>query len=133
MFFNPLNWKLVYITLKKSVRSSNKTQHFTITKINPSLLFKNIRCLFSEKCKPHKYSTQKLLTDKAGGTCMYIPLGFKYLISISLVTTIKNEYTGGLNERETGDVRENLFSSIILVDVYHVSTLIHSLKAVKLL
>jgi hypothetical protein len=49
MFFNPLNWKLVYITLKKSVRSSNKTQHFTITKINSSLLFKNIRCLFSEK------------------------------------------------------------------------------------
>jgi hypothetical protein len=39
---NPLKPKLVQITFKNSVRTAKKTQHFTITKINLFLLFKEI-------------------------------------------------------------------------------------------
>jgi hypothetical protein len=38
--FNPLKPKLVYILFKNSVRTSKRTPHFTITKINWLTLFK---------------------------------------------------------------------------------------------
>jgi hypothetical protein len=38
-YINPLKPKLVYILFKNSVRTSKRTQHFTITKINWLTLF----------------------------------------------------------------------------------------------
>jgi hypothetical protein len=41
--------KLNYIIYKISVRSSKKTQHFTITKINCLMLFKEMIVVYSVK------------------------------------------------------------------------------------
>jgi hypothetical protein len=54
---NILKPKLVYIIFKDSVRTSNKTQHFTITKIN---WLKQIFFIW-ESTKP--INTQYLVTD----------------------------------------------------------------------
>jgi hypothetical protein len=49
-----LNWvnilkpKLVYIIFKNSVRTAKKTQHFTITKVNWLMMFKEIIAVCSE-------------------------------------------------------------------------------------
>jgi hypothetical protein len=40
VYFNPSKMKLVYILFKNSVRTSKRTRHFTITKINWLTLFK---------------------------------------------------------------------------------------------
>jgi hypothetical protein len=40
MLVNPLKPKLVYILFKNAVRTSKRTLHFTITKINWLTLFK---------------------------------------------------------------------------------------------
>jgi hypothetical protein len=40
---------LVFIIFKNSVRTSKKTQHFTITKINYLMLFKEVISVYSEK------------------------------------------------------------------------------------
>jgi hypothetical protein len=58
---------------KKSVRTSKRTPHFTITKINWLTLFKEIIAVYSENYtyKTHKYAMQFLLIVKAGGTHSY--------------------------------------------------------------
>jgi hypothetical protein len=45
---NPLKPKLVKIIFKNSVRTANKTQHFTITKINWLTLYKEIIAVYTE-------------------------------------------------------------------------------------
>jgi hypothetical protein len=40
--------KLVYVLFKNSVRTSKRTPHFTITKINWLTLFKEIIAVYSE-------------------------------------------------------------------------------------
>jgi hypothetical protein len=44
----PLKPKLVQIIINNSARSSKKTPHFTITKINWLLLFKKVIVVYSE-------------------------------------------------------------------------------------
>jgi hypothetical protein len=46
---NYLKPKLAEILFKNSVRTSKKTQHFTITKINWLTLFKEIIAVYTEK------------------------------------------------------------------------------------
>jgi hypothetical protein len=46
---NPLKPKLVEVIFKNSVRTSKKTQLFTITKISSLMLFKEIIAAYSEK------------------------------------------------------------------------------------
>jgi hypothetical protein len=43
--------KLVQIIFKKSVRTSKRTPHFTITKINGLMLFKEIIAVYSKNHK----------------------------------------------------------------------------------
>jgi hypothetical protein len=43
-----LKLKLVYIILNNSVPATKKTQHFTITKINWLMLFREIIAVYSE-------------------------------------------------------------------------------------
>jgi hypothetical protein len=45
---NPLKPKLVYILFKNPVRTSKRTPHLTITKINWLTLFKEIIAVYSE-------------------------------------------------------------------------------------
>jgi hypothetical protein len=45
--------KLVKITVKNSVRTSKRTPHFTITKINWLTLFKEIIAVYTEKHTKH--------------------------------------------------------------------------------
>jgi hypothetical protein len=46
--FNPLNPYIVQILVNNSVRTSKKTPHFTITKINWLTLFKEIIAVYTE-------------------------------------------------------------------------------------
>jgi hypothetical protein len=48
LFLNPLKPKLVLMLFKNSVRTSKRTPHFTITKINWLTLFKEIIAVYSE-------------------------------------------------------------------------------------
>jgi hypothetical protein len=48
---NPLKSKLVQMLFKNSVRTSKRTQHFTITKLNWLTLFKEINAVYSENHK----------------------------------------------------------------------------------
>jgi hypothetical protein len=45
---NPLKPQLVYIIFRNSVRTSKRSQHLTITKINWLKLFKEIIAVYSE-------------------------------------------------------------------------------------
>jgi hypothetical protein len=47
-FLNPLKTKLVYILFKNSVHTSKRTPHFTITKINWLMMFKEIIAVYSD-------------------------------------------------------------------------------------
>jgi hypothetical protein len=59
LLFNPLKMKLVYILFKNSVRTSERTPHFTITKFNWLMLFKEIITVYSENhTKTNKYKMQ---------------------------------------------------------------------------
>jgi hypothetical protein len=51
--FNYLKPKLIQIIFKNSVRTAEKTQHFTITKINLLTLFKEIIAVYSEYHTKH--------------------------------------------------------------------------------
>jgi hypothetical protein len=54
--------KLVYILFKNSVHTSKRTPHFTITKINWLMLFKEVIAVYSENhAKP--ISTKCSITD----------------------------------------------------------------------
>jgi hypothetical protein len=60
--FNPLKTKLVYVLFKIAVRTSKRTPHFTITKINLLTLFKEVIAVCSENdTKPKK--TKCSVTD----------------------------------------------------------------------
>jgi hypothetical protein len=52
---------------KNSVRTSKRTQHFTITEINWLMLFKEMMNIYREKHKEHIYTNAELLIVKAGG------------------------------------------------------------------
>jgi hypothetical protein len=60
---------------KNSVRTAKKTQHFTITKINWFMLFKEIIAVHSENhtkhINTHYGQNAELLNVKAGGTYYY--------------------------------------------------------------
>jgi hypothetical protein len=60
---------------KNSVRTSKKTQHFTITKINWVTLFKEILAVYSENHTKHINTlcgqNAELLIVEAGGTYSY--------------------------------------------------------------
>jgi hypothetical protein len=45
--FNPLEPKLIYIIFKNSIRTTNKTQHFYVTKIIWLMLFTEIIPVFT--------------------------------------------------------------------------------------
>jgi hypothetical protein len=51
---NPLKPKLIQMIFKNSVRTTKKTQHFTITKINWLTLFREIIAVYSENHTKHK-------------------------------------------------------------------------------
>jgi hypothetical protein len=57
--FNPLKPKLAEIILKNSVRTAKKTLHFTVTKINWFLLFKEIIAVYTEDHTKHKKKIMK--------------------------------------------------------------------------
>jgi hypothetical protein len=63
--------KLVQIIFKTSARISNRTSHFTITKINWLMLFKEIIAIYSDKHTTPEIQNAYLLIVKAGGTCSY--------------------------------------------------------------
>jgi hypothetical protein len=56
---------------KNSVRTSKRTQHFTITKINWLMLFKKIIALYSEKHNKPINTKYGVLIIEAGGTYSY--------------------------------------------------------------
>jgi len=56
---------------KNSVRTSKRTPHFTITKINWLTLFKEIIAVYSANRTKHVNKNVALLIIKAGGTCIY--------------------------------------------------------------
>jgi hypothetical protein len=58
---NPLKPTLMFVIFKNSARSSKRTQHFTITKINWLMLFKEIIAVYSEIKKP--INTKCRVTD----------------------------------------------------------------------
>jgi hypothetical protein len=74
-FFNPLKPTLALILFKYSVRTAKKTQHFTITKINWLMVFKEIIAVYSENhTKPINticVQNAMLLVAKAGGNFSY--------------------------------------------------------------
>jgi hypothetical protein len=75
MLFNRLKAKLVQMLFKNSVRTSKRTPHFTITKINWLMLFKEIITVYSD-CESHtnprkKKQNGQLLIVKAGGMYKY--------------------------------------------------------------
>jgi hypothetical protein len=57
---------------KNSVRTSKRTPHFTITKINWLTLFKEIIAVYSENYTKPIIQAAALLTVKAGGTYNYL-------------------------------------------------------------
>jgi hypothetical protein len=60
--FKPLKAKLVEIIFKNSVRTSTRTQYFTIAKINCLMLFKEVIAVYTEKhTKP--INTEYSITD----------------------------------------------------------------------
>jgi hypothetical protein len=68
---NPLKPKLVEIWLNNSVRTAEKTQIFTVTKINWLTPFKEIIAVY---CEDHTKPIEKnegLLVFEAAGTCSY--------------------------------------------------------------
>jgi hypothetical protein len=50
--FNPLKPQLVFVIFKNPVRTSKRTPHFTITKINWLTLFKQIIAVYVNPLKP---------------------------------------------------------------------------------
>jgi hypothetical protein len=57
----------VLIIFKNSVRTTKKTQHFTITKINWLMLFKEIIAVYAENHMKPILQNKELLTVEAGG------------------------------------------------------------------
>jgi hypothetical protein len=59
--------KLVWIIFKNSLRTSKRTPHFTITKINWLTLFKEMIAVYSENHTRPINTKWKLLIGKASG------------------------------------------------------------------
>jgi hypothetical protein len=77
-FRNPFKLKLVWIQFKNSVRTSKRTSHFTITKINWLTLFKEIIIVYTKnntKC----INTKCRLTYWWRCWYIYLPSDFKRL------------------------------------------------------
>jgi hypothetical protein len=68
---NPLKPKLVQIIFKNSVRTAKKTPHFTITKINWLMLFKEIIAVYTENTLNLQIQNVVLLIVKVSGTYSY--------------------------------------------------------------
>jgi hypothetical protein len=66
---------LVFIVFKNPVRTSKRTPHFTITKINWLMLFKEIIPFYNEKPR----NTKSRVTDHWSRWGIYLPLGLKGL------------------------------------------------------
>jgi hypothetical protein len=60
--FNPLKPKLVQIIFKDSVRTSKRTQQFTITRISFLTLFKEIIAVYIE-AHARPINTERIITD----------------------------------------------------------------------
>jgi hypothetical protein len=77
--FNPLKLKLIQIVFKNSVHTTKKTQHFTITKINLLMLFKEMIPVYSENhMKP--INTEWRVIDCWSRWDIQLPLGMKGLM-----------------------------------------------------
>jgi hypothetical protein len=76
---NPLKPKLVLIIFKNSVRTAKKTQHFTITKINWLMLFKEmiIRAMMMEATRTSETSVNFYQTTRR-----YNPEDSRRLVSL---------------------------------------------------
>jgi hypothetical protein len=70
-FPNPLKPNLVYTSLKNSVRTSKKTPHLTITKINWLTPFKEIIPVYTENHKNPYIQNASLLIVKVSGEHSY--------------------------------------------------------------
>jgi hypothetical protein len=57
---NPLKPKPVQTIFKNSVRTAKKTQHFTITKINWLMLFKETVAVYTENHTKHINTKRKV-------------------------------------------------------------------------
>jgi hypothetical protein len=66
------------VLFKNSVRTSKRTPHFTITKINWLRLFKEVIAVYSENdTKP--INTKRSITDSQSRWFTWLPLGLKEL------------------------------------------------------
>jgi hypothetical protein len=84
---NPLKPKLVYILFKISVRTSKRTPHFAITKINLLMLFKEIIAAYSEN-HAKDINTKFSVAACKSRWCIQLPLGLK---GLSLHTVLCSE------------------------------------------
>jgi hypothetical protein len=66
---------------KNSVRTSKRTPHFTITKINWLMLFKEIIAVYTENHTKH-INSKCSVTVREGKRYMYLPLGLKVLTGL---------------------------------------------------
>jgi hypothetical protein len=76
---NPLKSKIVQIIFKNPVRTSKRTPHFTNSKINWLMLFKEIIAVKNEKRK-EPINIKCRLTDYESNWDIHLPLWFKGLI-----------------------------------------------------
>jgi hypothetical protein len=91
VFLNPLKPTFVFIIFKNSVRTSKRTPHFTITKIDWLMLFKELIDVYNEKhhhLLPHHH--QWFYSPPKG---LWPPhtVGFKHMKPIS-TKCIVNDY-----------------------------------------
>jgi hypothetical protein len=71
-----LKQRLVFIIVENSVRTSKRTPHFTITKINWLMLFKEIIDVWNEKLKKC-VNTKCRVTDFKSSWDICLPLAVK--------------------------------------------------------
>jgi hypothetical protein len=82
---------LAWVIFKNSVRTTKKTQHFTITKINWLTLFKEIVAVYSENhTKP--INTKWRVIDCRSRWEIYLPLGIKGLIQDTILQKLREHF-----------------------------------------
>jgi hypothetical protein len=84
-WINPLKPKLFQITFKNSVRTSQRTPHFTVTKINWLTLFKEIITVYSENHTKRTTQRGQLLTVRAAGTYRLWMVKQSFIISVLML------------------------------------------------
>jgi hypothetical protein len=83
--------RLVFIIFENSVRTSERTPHFTITKFNWLMLFKEIIALHSENyAKP--INTKCRVTDFKSSWDIYLPLAVK---GVKMLTLLQRQESDG--------------------------------------